>query len=97
MEFIPVAFNLGRNSLLPILIVTGITKNVPGMEAFLIRKALEFIEVCEKKFEGKLIELRGHEHDINISEGQLAVRFYILFKTDEDFWKAASGIKKELG
>ena len=97
MEIVPVMFKLERKSLLPILTITGMCKNLPMIDRVLIGHAVRIIELSQSQLKGKLIELMGHEHEIDIKEGMSAVRFYILFKTDEELYEAITVLQKELG
>lgn len=97
MELVPIMFKLERNSMLPILTITEMCKNLPMADRILLGKAIEIIELSQNQFEGKVTELMGHENDIVLQEGMVAVRFYILFKNDEEFEKAITRIRKELG
>jgi len=97
MEFVPVRFILERKSILPILAVTGKCKNVLGVKESLLGKTVEIIEFVQNHLNGKAIKLLGHEDDIGLKEGMIAVRFYLLFETDEQLAKAMKAIPKELG
>ncbi len=97
MELVPVIFNFERKSLLPILTVTGMCKHVPMADKILLRKAIQIIELSQNKFKGKIMELMGHEHEVQPKEGMVAIRFYIIFKNDEEFDQAFTEIQKELG
>ena len=97
MELVPVIFKLERKSLLPILTVTGMCKNMLGIDGFLLGKAVEIINLSQNQLKGKLLELMGHEDDICIQDGMAAVRFYILFESDEQCKQAITRIRKVLG
>lgn len=97
MELVPVTFTLERKSFLPILTVTGKCKNLPMVYNILISRAVQIIEFAQNKLKGKVTELLGQEHEIDIHEGMVAVRFYILFESDEDINQAITRIQKGLG
>ena len=98
MEFVPVIFKLERRSMLPILTITGICKNTSVSHSFLLGKAVSIIELSQNEFEGKLINLMGDEEkDVGITEGMIAVRFYIIFKNEQKLELAVTKIRKELG
>ena len=97
MELVPVMFKLERKSILPILTVTGICKNVPGSKIILLNQAVKIINLSQKELKGKLTELMGHENDIGIQEGMIAVRFYIIFRNDEELNQAITRLQKGLG
>lgn len=97
MELVPVMFKLERRNLLPILTVTGICNDYHGMKQILLSKAVKMIEFSQTQLKGKVTDLLGHENDINIQEGMIAVRFYILFRNDEELNQAITRIRKEFG
>ena len=96
MGIMPVRFEVVRNSVLPILRVTGVIKNIHGVERFLLSKTVEIIEVFEK-YKGKLMESNSMDDMSNIEKDMIAVRFYIIFKDEKDLTAAISGITKALG
>lgn len=54
MVGIPIAFTLVRKNILPIVTVTGVSKPIPGIERFMLSKAVEMIEIAEK-FNGRVM------------------------------------------
>lgn len=97
MEFVPVLFKFERHSMLPVLTVTGIAQNVQEIDKILLGNAVELIEMIEQKFEVKFLQPPEDENEADISEGMAAVRFYLLFKDEEEFDKAISSLQEELG
>lgn len=97
MELVPVMFNLERKSILPILTVTAMCKYSHGVDRFLIGKVVKLIELAQNQLEGKLMKLMGHEHEVKPKEGMIAVRFYLIFRNDDEFDQAITRIRKELG
>jgi len=97
MEIVPAIFKMERNSMLPILTVTGMCNNSHMADRMLISKAIQIIELAQNQLKGKLMELMGHENDIVLKEGMIAIRFYIIFKNDEEFDQAIARLQKGLG
>lgn len=94
MGIVPAAFTYERKSLLPILRITGRTRNMPGLESALLMQSLEIIEKLEK-YNGKVTQCMGHEAVENLSSGMIAIRFYIIFPNEEEYARAIQGIEKE--
>ena len=97
MEIVPATFEFERKSLLPILTVTGKCRNLPMMDSMLLMEAVKIIERVQNQLKGKLLELMGHEHEVQPGEGMIAVRFYIIFKNEEEFDQAMARLRKGLG
>lgn len=97
MEFIPAVFKLERNGMLPLLRVTGISKDVYGSKEFLLGKAVSIIEIAQKEYGAQLMDKMLFKNEVDIKEGMIAVTFYLLFKTEEILNQAVQKIRKGLG
>jgi len=97
MGLVPVMFKLERKSMLPILTVTGTCRILPMVDSMLIMKAVQMIEFAQNQFKGKLMELMGHEHEVQPENGMMAIRFYIIFPNDAELYKAIASFQKGLG
>lgn len=96
MDIQPAAFSVERRSFLPIIRVTGMTKAIPEVERVLLSVAIKFIDVAEKS-NGKLMEISENENMNDIPKGMVAVRFHVIFESEEDLQKATSEMQKGLG
>lgn len=97
MGLVPAMFKLERKSMLPILTVTGTCRDLPMVHSMLIMKAVQMIEFAQNQFKGKLMELMGHEYEVQPKKGMMAIRFYIIFPNDEELNKAIARLQKGLG
>ena len=80
MSGIPITFKLERESTMPILTVTGISP-IPGVERFMLAICVEMIEEAAK-FKGKVMLLKNIEDMTEFPKGLIAVRFYLIFKSE---------------
>ena len=96
MEIQPAAFKFERKGFLPILEVTGMIKAMPGIEGVLITIALQFIDKAEK-YNGKLMGVNEMVDMNDIPKEMTAVKFYIIFKNEEDYENLTSELQKGLG
>lgn len=97
MGFMPAMFKCERLSALPILRVTGmIPPMMPEIDKVLLSVAIKIIEKAEG-YEGKTMGLVEQENMEGIPENFVAVRFSIIFKSEDDLEKALSSIKEGLG
>lgn len=96
MDIQPAAFKIERNSFLPILKITGMTKAMPEIERVLLSVAIQFIDIAQQS-NGKLMEISENENMNDIPNGMTAVRFHIIFRNEEDLEKATSELQKRMG
>jgi len=98
MEIVPITFYPKReDTLLSIMSITGMAKDVPGAKTIMIGVIARIIGVVETKYKGKAIEPIGHDKYEKLEEGKIYVKCYFLFKEESDLKEAVLGIKKELG
>ena len=81
----------------PIITVTGVADPLPGIDSFMLSKAVEIIEKAEKH-NGKPVVIAEQEATIKgIPKGKTAVRFDIIFQNEDEFKKGIAGLQRELG
>lgn len=88
---IPISFKLERKSILPILTVTGVSPPIPGVERFMLAKSVEMIEKSQR-FQGKVMQLNGNENMSDLPKGMLTVRFYLIFKNEDELESYMKGM-----
>jgi len=96
MEFVPVMFKLERLGFLTAIRVTGIASPVPEIEKALLTTALMIINKAQE-FEGKPMGLTQRDANDDIPDEMASVRFFLIFNNEENYEKAISSIKEELG
>lgn len=96
MEFVPAIFKLERLGILTAIRVTGIASPMPEIDRVLLTTALMIINKAEE-FEGKTMGLTERDASEDIPEEMASVRFFLIFNNEEDYEKAISSIKEELG
>lgn len=92
----PAIFTFDRKGMFPILEVTGISSNIPGMDRALLSVSVYIIEKV-KEFYGRVMEIRDNEQGPKASKGNIIVSFSIIFKNMEDLNQALESLRKEFG
>lgn len=96
MEYVPAMFKLERLNMLPVMRITGIASPVPEIEKALLITALIIIKKAEE-FEGKPMGFTQRDASDDIPDEMASVRFFLIFNNEENYEKAISSLKEELG
>lgn len=96
MSFMPVSFKIERYGLLPVLRITGMISPMPEIERILLYYAIKIIDKA-KDYKGKIMNLEETDNMEDLPKNMTSVRFYIIFKNENDLAEAVLGISKDLG
>ena len=95
MERIPVVFRIRRCNIPTLIKVTGTCQALKGVDRVLITEALKIIAKFEK-FDGIPYQFEDG-NPIQASQNEITVYFYMLFKTEENVFKAIQSMREGLG